>query len=438
MSFRIGRRRFVSAPERSCNQVLSTIVVGALLLGVPIYYGYIEYQGASLSEAISEGSRHLVRLPPITPASSTDVGGHPAVPAGSLVYLTSQVVDTQPILQDADFDIQFPASLRLRRQTEYCQWQESWVDREERNSEGETYTTREYYYTLGWVDHRINSMFFNQPFAHQNPNFDPYPSFEDTVASAALGPYTLSGELAQMARPLRPIIEYEREEIARFRTSPAVQQNGFSYANDGYFYHSYERSTSERLFRAMGTFLEGSLLDFQIGDLFSRCNAGDIRIRYEVMPVNQGVSVIGRLANSNGRIDIYRTSRGYPLGMVHEGFDVTPEAIFDREMSDQRWTIIFARLALVPWVLIAGHIADYPFASIQMRLLGSASVVSVVITSISWLTWGSWLRLVLVLASAGALGWSYQTNERLLGDRPRARPSQRRRSPSPAGKPARD
>ena len=40
---------------------------------------------------------------------------------------------------------------------------------------------------------------------------------------------------------------------------------------------------SERLFRAAVQYLEGSLLDIQLGDFLPSCQAGDIRVHYEVI-----------------------------------------------------------------------------------------------------------------------------------------------------------
>ena len=82
---------------------------------------------------------------------------------------------------DAAFGVELDKALKIQRYTEYCQWQESSVDRCEKctrskTKDGKTYQetydcncVREFVYVKGWRNHRINSLLFDQPAAHHNP-----------------------------------------------------------------------------------------------------------------------------------------------------------------------------------------------------------------------------------------------------------------------------
>jgi len=117
-----------------------------------------------------------------------------------------------------------------------------------------------------WSPIKINSLLFDQPFAHYNPQRDPFPTYSLTTPSAKFGQYTV----------LKPLIEkLNNFEIAHFKpedlnsgfvSSPSFNQHNFRYVGNGYFYSPYSMSESSRVFNLFGQFLEGSLLDFQIGD----------------------------------------------------------------------------------------------------------------------------------------------------------------------------
>lgn len=86
-------------------------------------------------------------------------------------------------------NVSIPGALTLRRNTEYCQWQEIQSQRCEtctrtvRANDGSTKDERykcncvkQYNYVKRWRNHRINSFMFDQPGAHHNPQRDPMPS----------------------------------------------------------------------------------------------------------------------------------------------------------------------------------------------------------------------------------------------------------------------
>lgn len=80
---------------------------------------------------------------------------------------------------------------------------------------------------------------------------------------------------------------FDPYDQVQFNNSPAGSAHGFKLVGNGYFYSAYEAG-----------FLEKALnfLNFGLGDLFSQCNAGDIRVRFSAIMPND-VSVIGEQIN---------------------------------------------------------------------------------------------------------------------------------------------
>merc|ERR1719253_891608 len=77
--------------------------------------------------------------------------------------------------------------------------------------------------------------------------------------------------------------------------SPAAIHDNFVYVGQGgYFFSAYESQTASKLFNYFAQYLEGSLFDWQIGDLMPSCTAGDVRFYYEVQDPTT-VSVLGQL-----------------------------------------------------------------------------------------------------------------------------------------------
>lgn len=98
----------------------------------------------------------------------------------------------------------------------------------------------------------------------------------------------------------------------------------------------------KKLFKWFGQYLEGSLFDFQIGDLFSQCTAGDIRIQFYAATAENGVSVIGKQLDVQGLLGIYETTRNYHLGIVKEGY-YTAEQMFESGRNQIQWTVWIIR-----------------------------------------------------------------------------------------------
>jgi hypothetical protein len=116
----------------------------------------------------------------------------------------------------------------------------------------------------------------------------------------------------------------------------------------------------EQLLRGFGQWYEGSLLDWQIGDLYdmaSGCTAGDVRSRYLVTDPGR-ISVIGAAvsADSGGAaaaaavhqvmvVQPYRAPNGFEIAIVHAGLHQAGDMF--RHESDQALTAcMWARVAM--------------------------------------------------------------------------------------------
>lgn len=53
-------------------------------------------------------------------------------------------------------------------------------------------TTVTYVYTIGWRNHRIVSLFYDQPAAHHNPQRDPFPAGTEIVDGGRVGNYFIA------------------------------------------------------------------------------------------------------------------------------------------------------------------------------------------------------------------------------------------------------
>jgi len=299
-------------------------------------------------------------------------------------------------------------ALSLSRKTEYCQWQQLSQQRcntctrtvraKDGSTSSESYScdcVTHYSYIKSWFSYRINSLLFDQPAAHYNPQRDPYPSSQIVASSGAL--FGVKGSevsavvgpelLANVRAPFRHIdwtfgshanrhswwsgwwgkdrsIYEPISNLGATVSAPAAIRDHFSYVGQGgYFFSPYEVSRSEFLLRAFGQYLEGSILDWQIGDLMPSCTAGDIRVSYSAQ-APKSISVIAEAASApvvrdGGRLVVplraHPTSVGLPVGLVHGG-RATPDAMLNSEVSDSSRRSLLPRFIVALWALAASRL----------------------------------------------------------------------------------
>lgn len=365
-SFRQGRSRPTSREERDMNKlcVISFLLTIVIIGGIGnLFY---QFNALHLQQLSFESIKSKVKVLSSDGYSDTPV-------EGDIVYLNSRYTGSTV---DPEFGLNITNSSILERKTEYCQWMEhSYTtcqtctdDGGSRQGTYECDCVTTFYYTKGWRSHPIPSIFFDQPFSHNNPQrraleSKTWMSSDSNAHSYDIGiDESMLSYLRNTKRPLvftpggepRPYAgEYRNSTFERlfgeyvsprfepvqtifdsdFFISNAHLHHNFVYTNygDGWFFSPYQEDSTHRLLRGFGQFLEGSLLDWQIMDLFDSCTAGDVRVRYFVSDPFE-ISAIGRY--SNGQLHSITMDNGYTFGIIHAG-KRTPEELFIQETDIQ-------------------------------------------------------------------------------------------------------
>ena len=466
---------------------------------------YVRY--LTLSEALDGDIIELNNQPSMSSLSTVLQQSSVGRSGGMLVHGTSSHIDAIPT--DIEMSVSLPGALVLRRNCEYCQWQEVQSQRcntctrtvtaKDGSSKEESYQcdcVREYNYIKSWRSYRINSLLFDQPGAHHNPQRDPMPSRtfvdEDTMLSfsssrsgmdeeedtmldsssdsnnfrASLDPAMLSSGVRGW--PYRQV-EFTRDGIPpppsffsrffSFFTGPtnaryeplrllqdtsqsiAATEHNFVYVGQGgYFFSPYESSTASRLFNYFAQYLEGSLFDWQVGDLMPSCTAGDVRFRYEVQDPAV-VSVLGQINGNtaNGVSSVPRitprTMEGISnageeaarIGLVHAGGRSSSQMLIDEDSDSRNRANIFRGLLFVwsiPFSRLAGVALRREFgeSSAIVQIEGTVGLFLIVLGAM-WLTiwrnssYGTIETTIVFLVGGVLYTFAYQSAYRMGGGR---------------------
>jgi len=382
-TYRQGRTVRVTPARRESDATVVLVLVGAIVgLAVPALLYQAESYYHELGSALTELDGRVIEAGPLAPASGLNRWAH------SPVHFSSAWSGS---VGDPAFGVALPHALQLSRDTEYCQWDEFSTESCDKcpddTGEGEhdCNCVRTYHYTKGWRSHRIISLGFDQPANHHNPQRDPFPSARWVAPDAMAADVHLEPELLNNIKaPTRKV--YYGAHTAPYRSwffgssaaPPRVEsvhglagflgtvahaEHAFLYTNrDGWFFSPYERSAFEHYFRRLGQFIEGSLFDFQIGDvLFDTCTAGDIRVRYHVADPER-ISVAGKVKPDGrggvavGLIDGLRTTN-LNVGFVHAGTHSFGD-MAKAEYSEAYWGTVGWRVAALVWGLVVERLHE--------------------------------------------------------------------------------
>jgi len=336
---RVGRTYVYNRDTRG-KSMTAFVVLAAISGAVGVWTSISSFKHFRTYRDVSASLGSLV-ITPSTPGigygSVFDIGNtghvvHVNIPQSDILF--------DHYVYDPFFGVYGPNALTLNRRVEYCQWQEHVHERTEKTGEHTERVVRTYTYTKGWHSHTINSFFFNQPAAHFNPQRQPVTSGQVDISgvSSRSGfriPTTYMGYLKAETRTF----SYDRQSLQGFVSSPAYTNENFFYTGNGWFLSKYEPSRAEQAMKMSAQYLEGTLFDFQLGDLFSVCDAGDVRVSFDGKVVNNGVSAIA-LQNSDGTLSPFKTLSGKDIMMVQEG-QVTAEEMMERELSDRFWSLVW-------------------------------------------------------------------------------------------------
>lgn len=475
-TFRKGRRRFKPGPRYSGPLAKVTAFFVTLLLVIlpPGVLIVVERNRRGIYESLSDISNtDIVELPDHVKENVQRSLTHQAR-QGRVVHGTSSAIDSW--VGDMEMGIKIENALRLSRHTEYCQWQEikrescnrctRTTQNEDGSTETETYDcdcTVEFDYVKTWLPYRLNSYLFDQPAAHYNPQHDPMPSavfpskdasmkfnFQDEdmggknittridispdfFESSIRGVHSRPVKWVRNGIPkippfwLRWIPDRSRyENISLLSNDPrnnkrhlALSEHAeqFVYVGDGYFFLPHEASTMERLFKTFGEYLEGTLFDWQLGDIMPSCTAGDIRIRYTVQDPDT-ISILGQLhdmGDGGGRISSrlniqpFKANNGRKVGLVHEGH-IDALSMISKEEWNSFLNVSIFRVLLIFWALamsrLLGSIFGMTMAKAKKRtqVAFAFCIWSLFMGTVWSFVWGRSTHTIVLMVSSSLFG----------------------------------
>ena len=472
-TIRRGQRYYTPGERRKgpCDKFVWLLLSVLVVLIPPLVIYMIEKNRYQVFTALSETmGREIIELPHEHKMGDV-VHGSP-----SRIYASTY---------DPDMELRVQNSLVLSRNTEYCQWEETRSESCEtcsrETSDGtETYDCNcvtQFHYVKHWRPYRINSLLFDQPAAHHNPQRDPLPT-STFVSNDAVVEFSAGEEVGEKDGSSKFSIPFSSPShplVTKAQLTPSMLQNGirgarsrvinwirggippipsfwtrwipdrsryedlnnlvhrdeneseFVYVGDGYFFSPFQASQYENIFKYFMQYVEGSIFDWQIGDLMPSCTAGDIRIRYTVQDPSD-ISILGEAASTTNtrsssqskeatqlKIQPIQTSNGHHVGLVHKGLHTAEEMIIAADRDAYIRTLI-SRLVLVLWAIAISRylgsnilIVDISEAKIPTQITLALSLWSGLIGPIWISTWGVHIDgIMLCIASVTFAIFSYQ------------------------------
>ncbi|MCW5200176.1 TMEM43 family protein, partial [Desulfobulbus sp. F1] len=285
---------------------------------------------------------------------------------------------TEATLTDPIFAVSANA-LKLRREVEMYQWQESSKSETKKKLGGSTETVTEYSYSKIWSSHAISSASFKKS-GHENPHSMPYHSEELVADNVTLGAFTLPSSLVSkisgsQALPISSELSLPQE------------LEGKAKRHDGGFYLGADPSSPQ---------------------------VGDVRITFETVPPTD-VSLAAQQVGSS--FAPYQASTGGTIELLQAGTH-TAAAMFDKAQSDNKlltWILravgfflMFAGLGMIFKVLSV--LADVlPFLG---NVIGAgtgiisfliAAVLSLITIALAWVVYRPIFGIILLAVAVGLI-----------------------------------
>lgn len=347
---RIGRT-YVYERSASKNQLWTCGLMGVCVSALAVYLAATSVSLLGEYRDVSASLGALIVHP------SVNSNAPDAAHNGDVVHVTIAPGElaTDHALYDPAFQVSVPGAVTLERRVEYCQWQEHVHEHTERGSGGSDSerVVRTYTYTKGWTSAPVNSLFFDEPAAHFNPQRQPVAAGRvDSAGLTSARGYRIAAHDAQALRSPTTTYSFRPESLQQFAASPAAVNDHFFYTgSNGWFLSKYTPSAAEKAMKMAFEYLEGTLLDFQLGDLFSVCDAGDVRVALQGKVPVGGVSVVA-LQNPDGTLVPFKTLRGRDMMLLQEGQHSVPEMI-NAEVGARFWSLVWYGLGTIAAVAVA-------------------------------------------------------------------------------------
>ena len=237
---------------------------------------------------------------------------------GKMVHAIAYT-STQDTLADHTYGFSAQV-LKLRRDVQYYQWEETRHEKEEKDSDGGTTTHVYYEYDRKWVSRPINSDNFNEPAGHRNIAPFTEGNYECTAPTIDFGAYQLSEELKKQLKNYSPAAPQPSEEQYRLLVDRATQA------------FSRYRGSSERLVTYQGNMV------YVGGSDPSSPSIGDVRITFrQVSPGDFSLLAVVK----DTSFKEYVAKNEYSFNRIEPG-KISSEQMYKNEHHDN---------AILTWVL---------------------------------------------------------------------------------------
>ena len=394
--------RVVRRTEQSWGQRLkgsfSGIVVGLVLVAVGIgLLFWNEGRAVRRAKDLKEGASNVVSINATQPTSAYE---------GQLVHFTAEAT-TEDTLRDPAFDLSVRA-LRLRRQVEMYQWQETSRREERKKVGGGTETITTYEYSKSWSDRAIDSSRFEEPQGHQNP------------------PFPIEGRIWQSENITAGQVRLTEVFVS--------QLDNWQSQGAGADQIAAAEQALKREVRLDGNGLyAGNPGSTQVGD---------VRVNFStVMPTT--ASFVGRL--QAGNLVAYQGRSGSSINLVASGVKSADE-MFERARQANTtltWVLRFvgAFLLFLAWSMILkpisvladvipalGNLAEKGLSAVAFAI---ASMISFGTIAFAWLFYRPLLGIALLAIAFFFLRWLYKALNRPVAPLPPPPPPQTAPSSNP-------
>ena len=345
------------------------IIFGLILfvIAFPLLF-WNEGRAVKTYKTLKEGSGLVVSVPTdnVDPANQ-----------GKLVHVSGKAV-TEDTLHDPVFGLSANA-LKLRREVEMYQWQEHSKSDTEKKLGGGTRTVTTYSYDKEWSGRLISSSSFKQS-GHDNPASMPYSDAEEQADKVTLGAFTLPASLVNKISHAQPL-PMDNE------TALPDELAGRAQRHDGGLY---------------------------IGENPASPQVGDVRIKFEVVPMQEVSLVAQQTGNSFAP---YQTEAGGTIELLQTG-NRSAAAMFEKAQTDNKiltWALraggfflmfiglgmMFKVLSVLADVLpFLGSIVGAGTGIISFLIAGVLSLITI---AVAWITFRPLLGGILLAGAVGLL-----------------------------------
>lgn len=276
------------------------ILVGLILFIVSFFLIFWN-EGNSIdrAKALEEGRGIVV------PTSSESVNNSNN---NNLIHFSGEAT-SDAVLNDKFFGVSLNA-LKLKRNVEMYQWQETQHTKTKKNTGGSETKETTYDYSKVWSEQLISSTNFRKKEGHENPTTMPYKSQAFTAPKITVGAFTLSNAFTNQINNFTP---YPVSNDHHAQMHPKLQEVFTVNSEGNYFY--------------------GNSNDPQIGS---------VRISYHIIEP-QTISVIGK--QNNNMLETYHAKTG-EIALLEYG-SVGAESMFKSAEQENM---------LITWLLRGGAI----------------------------------------------------------------------------------